>query len=116
GVRRVPNRPRAGILRVGEDGRGCRDLRHSCGGCAVPSVKGADVGRRTMKVQRAFTAEPGFTPDFFRVREFLRRLNAGEVRAPGFLWGRWEWAFCLPLQDQSALDRIGVWESDGEIV
>lgn len=65
---------------------------------------------------RPYTAAPGFTPDFFAVRDFLVRLNADEVRSPGFLWARWEWAFALPFQDTSALDRIGVWERDGTVV
>ncbi|VEH35733.1 hypothetical protein [Cellulomonas fimi] len=65
---------------------------------------------------RPFTAEPGFTEDFCAVRDFLVRLNADEVRTPGFLWARWEWAFALPFQDTTALDRIGVWEQDGHVV
>lgn len=69
-----------------------------------------------MVTARRYTAEPGFTPDFFRVRDFLRRLNTPEVTTPGFLWARWEWAFCLPYLDRTALDRIGVWEDDGEVV
>src|SRR5690606_8729103 len=58
----------------------------------------------------------GFTDDFYAVRDFLVRLNADEVRKPGFLWGRWEWAFALPCQDTTALDHIGVWEQDGRVV
>ena len=65
---------------------------------------------------RPFTAEPGHTQDFFAVRDFLVRINAREVRTPGFLWGRWEWAFALPYLDTSALDRIGVAERDGRVV
>lgn len=65
---------------------------------------------------RRYTSEPGFTDDFFAVREFLVRINADRVTTPGFLWGRWEWAFCLPYLDTDALGRIGVWESDGEVV
>lgn len=65
---------------------------------------------------RAFTAEPGFTDDFFGVRDLLVRINSGLVRTPGFLWARWEWAFALPFQDTSALDRIGVWERNGAVV
>src|SRR5674476_23920 len=63
---------------------------------------------------RRYTSEPGFTDDFFAVREFLVRINADRVTTPAFLWGRWEWAFCLPYLDRDALNRIGVWESDGE--
>jgi GNAT superfamily N-acetyltransferase len=69
-----------------------------------------------MVTARRYTAEPGFTADFFRVRDFLRRLNTPEVTTPGFLWARWEWAFCLPYLDRTALDRIGVWEDEGEVV
>src|SRR5674476_1151435 len=65
---------------------------------------------------RRYTSEPGFTDDFFAVREFLVRINADRVTTPAFLWGRWEWAFCLPYLDRDALNRIGVWESDGEVV
>src|SRR5690606_26754116 len=56
-----------------------RDLGTLAGALASRSVAKADAGRRPMTVQRSFTAEPGFTPDFFRVREFLRRINAEEV-------------------------------------
>lgn len=69
-----------------------------------------------MATLRPYTAEPGFTDDFFRVRDFLRRLNTPDVTTPGFLWARWEWAFCLPFQDRGSLGRIGVWEEGGRVV
>lgn len=65
---------------------------------------------------RPFTDQPGFTDDFFAVRAFLVRVNAERVRSPGFLWARWEWAFALPFQDSASLDRIGIWERQGDIV
>ena len=34
---------------------------------------------------RRYTSEPGFTDDFFAVREFLVRINADRVTTPGFL-------------------------------
>ena len=69
-------------------------------------------------MRRPYTAEPGFTDDFERVRRFLLRINVPEVLTPGFLWARWEWAFSLPYQDESSLDRIQLWEDDatGDIV
>lgn len=68
-------------------------------------------------VCRAYPSEPGFTDDFERVRRFLLRINAPAVTTPGFLWARWEWAFSLPYQNETALDRIHVWEDgSGEIV
>ena len=69
-----------------------------------------------MPVLHPYTSEPGFTDDFFRVRDFLMRINEHEVTTPGFLWARWEWAFCLPYQDRDALARIGLWEDDGTVV
>lgn len=33
---------------------------------------------------RRYTSEPGFTDDFFAVREFLGRINADRVTTPGF--------------------------------
>lgn len=69
-------------------------------------------------VRRAYTSQPGFTPDFERVRQFLLRINSPEVTTVGFLWARWEWAFSLPYQDETVLDRIQLWEDDatGDIV
>lgn len=67
-------------------------------------------------VFRNYSAQSGFTEDFYRVREFLIRINQKRVTTPGFLWGRWEWAFSLPYLDRDSLDRIGVWEDEGTIV
>ena len=65
---------------------------------------------------RHYTREPGFTNNFHAVRTFLLRISAQEPRAYHFLWGRWEWAFSLQFLDTANLSKIGVWESDGEIV
>jgi GNAT superfamily N-acetyltransferase len=71
-----------------------------------------------MAVQfREYTSEPGFSQDFYRVWEFLVRINQEKVGDEGFLWGRWEWMFCLRrYQDQENLSRIGIWEEDQLIV
>lgn len=61
--------------------------------------------------------DDGFAGDHRAVRQFLQRINAAPpLAAPEFLWGRWEWAFCLPYLDRDHLDRIGIWELDGEVV
>lgn len=65
---------------------------------------------------RSYTAEPGFTGDFRRVRDFLVRVNEPVPEAAGFHWGRWEWGFSLPYLDKANLARMGVWEDDGQIV
>ncbi len=55
----------------------------------------------------------GFAGDHRAVRQFLLRIHDA---TPEFGWGRWEWAFCLPYLDWDQVHRIGVWESDGEVV
>ena len=65
---------------------------------------------------RSYTADPGFSSDFYRVRDFLVRINSPRLITPGFPWGRWQWAFSVSSQDEGHLDRITLWENDGEIV
>jgi GNAT superfamily N-acetyltransferase len=65
---------------------------------------------------RNYTKESGFTDDFHAVRKFLLRINEEEPFQYDFLWGRWEWAFSLQYLDTANISKIGVWESDGEIV
>jgi GNAT superfamily N-acetyltransferase len=71
-----------------------------------------------MPVQfRSYTDETGFSEDFHRVWEFLVRINQKKVVDEGFLWGRWEWMFCLERYlDQEHLSRIGIWEENNLIV
>lgn len=66
--------------------------------------------------QRPYTSQPGFTPDFLRVRDFLKRIYESGYRYGNWLWNRWEWMFSLPYLDETNLARIGLWEADGEIV
>lgn len=63
-----------------------------------------------------YTNQQGFTDDFYRVRDFLVRINIDNVTTPHFLWGRWEWAFSLPYLDTNNLSKIGIWEDNGKIV
>ncbi|UCB42324.1 MAG: GNAT family N-acetyltransferase [Dehalococcoidales bacterium] len=65
---------------------------------------------------RSYTSQPGFTKDFFKVREFLKRIYESEHRYGNWQWNRWEWMFSLPYLDETNLDRIGLWEDDGTIV
>lgn len=65
---------------------------------------------------RPFQPDPGFGPDFTRVKAFLARVNHPEMTHPVFPWARWEWAFSLPFLDREHLDRITVWEDSGHIV
>ncbi|MHB9032371.1 MAG: hypothetical protein ACYC6L_04910 [Anaerolineae bacterium] len=65
---------------------------------------------------RPYTAQPGFTPDFYRIHDFLVRINQPRVTCEGFPWGRWEWIFSLQMFEVTNLAKIGVWEQDGEVV
>jgi predicted N-acetyltransferase YhbS len=65
---------------------------------------------------RPYDSAPGFSPDFYRVRDFLVRINHDQLITPVFPWGRWQWAFSLPHLDEASLDRITIWEEDGRIV
>lgn len=65
---------------------------------------------------RPYSAKPGFTPDFFKVRDFLRRIHEPTRRYANWDWVRWEWSFSLSYLDETQLSRIGLWEDDGKIV
>lgn len=66
-------------------------------------------------INRKYTKETGYTEDFHKVRNFLKRINKDRMTNHHFMWGRWEWAFALEL-DADNLGRIGIWEDDGVIV
>lgn len=63
-----------------------------------------------------YVRQHGFTDNFFKVYDFLKRINQENVTTPNFLWGRWEWMFSLPYLNKSFLDRIGIWKDDDKIV
>ena len=65
---------------------------------------------------RNYSPEPFHTADYIKVREFLTRINADKIRTPRFLWGAWEWAVTHQNRDQTKLDKIGLWEDNGDIV
>jgi GNAT superfamily N-acetyltransferase len=65
---------------------------------------------------RSYTSRPGFTRDFFEVREFLKKIYQPGYKYGNWLWNRWEWMFSLPYLDETNLERIGLWEADGQIV
>lgn len=54
--------------------------------------------------------------DYLPVRAFLSRLNRDGLQSPNFPWGRWEWMIGHGGLDDRYLDRIGIWEADGEII
>ncbi len=66
--------------------------------------------------QRNYTDRPGFTDDFFRVRDFLKRIHEPGYKDENWLWSRWEYMFSHPQLDETHLSRIGVWEDGDKIV
>ncbi len=54
--------------------------------------------------------------DYMKIRDFLYRLNKTKLVSPNFPWGRWEWMIGHICLDDRYLDRIGIWEDDGEVV
>ncbi len=66
--------------------------------------------------QRNYTSQPGFTKDFFRVRDFLKRIHEPGYKDENWLWSRWEYMFSHPQLDETQLSRIGVWEDGDKIV
>lgn len=65
---------------------------------------------------RAYTSVPGFTEDFFKVRDFLLRIHEPGYKDENWLWARWEYMFSHPALDEKYLSRIGIWEDQGKIV
>ena len=65
---------------------------------------------------RNYTNRMRFTEDFHQVREFLVRINETKLNTINYLWSRWEWGFSLPYLDEENLDKIGLWEADGQVV
>lgn len=65
---------------------------------------------------RNYTQAMRFTEDFHKVWDFLVRINETELNTLNYLWSRWEWGFSLPFLDENNLDKIGLWEADGQVV
>ncbi len=64
---------------------------------------------------RNYTSQALFTEDYEKVRNFLRKINQDQLNYPGFTWGRWEWLTTHTVLDRDSLDKIGLWEVDGEV-
>ena len=67
--------------------------------------------------QRSFNSGKGYTKDFYKIRDFIIRINGKNLKYPNFDWGRWEWVhkdLCFDKTD--LLPSIGIWEDDGDIV
>lgn len=54
--------------------------------------------------------------DYERVSAFLRGLFLPDNRDGNWLQPVWEYAYTHPWFDETSVDRIGVWESNGRIV
>ncbi len=64
---------------------------------------------------RKYRNELGYSEDFYRVYDFLIRINKDRVITPHYLWARWVWQFS-PYMNMDHLSRIGLAEVDGVII
>lgn len=60
---------------------------------------------------RTYRPEPLFAEDYRKLRNFLIRLDSHS-----YAFGRWDWMITHSYLDKSGLDKIGLWEEDGQIV
>lgn len=60
---------------------------------------------------RSYNPEPLFGEDYYKLRDFLIRLDSHNYH-----FGRWDWMITHGWLDKSGLPRIGLWEENGEIV
>jgi GNAT superfamily N-acetyltransferase len=65
---------------------------------------------------RNYSGEKLYTKEYLKVREFIYRINKVKLQSAGFPWGRWEWMIGHSCLDDRYLNRIGIWEDNGEIV
>jgi predicted N-acetyltransferase YhbS len=64
---------------------------------------------------RSYTNEAGYTDDFYKVCDFLIRINQEKVITPNYLWARWVWQFG-PYMSMEHLSHIGIVEDNGTVV
>jgi len=58
-----------------------------------------------------YRSPAGITEEYFRLRAFFLKR-----RGDDFSFGRWDWMITHGWLDHEALQKIGVWEDDGEII
>ncbi len=60
---------------------------------------------------RNYTKKSGITEDYQNVREFLLQLGS-----TNFTYARWDWMMTHDYLDKYAVDRIGIWEDEDNII
>src|SRR5690242_18952830 len=65
---------------------------------------------------RNYENDTRFGQDYYKVCDFLVRIDKGKMVTPNFQWGRWVWMISRPVDNENQKNRIGIWEDDGEIV
>lgn len=64
-----------------------------------------------MAQHRTFQPEGGYEGDYRRLRDFLIR-----AQTTGYHFGRWDWMYTHGILDKESLNKIGIWEEDGQVV
>jgi hypothetical protein len=56
------------------------------------------------------------TADFYTISDFLTRHYQPGNRDGNWLQPVWEYAYTHPWFDESSVNRIGIWEDEGQVV
>ncbi len=67
--------------------------------------------------QRNYNFTGPYCEDFHKIRDFIIRINGADMKYPCFDWSRWEWVHKdATFDNPDDIQRIGIWEENGEIV
>ncbi len=65
---------------------------------------------------RNYQNDTRFGSDYYKICNFLVRINKKKVITPNFLWARWVWMISRPVDNENQRNTIGIWEDNGIIV
>lgn len=60
---------------------------------------------------RNYIGKAGITEDYYKIREFLLNLGYSE-----YTYARWDWMISHSYLEKEAINKIGIWEDEGNIV
>ena len=64
---------------------------------------------------RRYNDIKGYSDDFYKVCDFLIRINEKKAATPNYLWARWVWQFG-PYMSMAHLSHIGIAQDGDKIV
>ncbi len=66
--------------------------------------------------ERDYRNDTRFGSDYFKVCNFLIRINEKKIITPNFLWARWTWMISRPVDKEEQRNVIAIWEDRGVMV